>query len=120
MREYLETMLSEIPGITVVGHAVDELGAIGRIDALLPDVVTLDLSLHTGSGLEVLKNIKEHHAAIKVMVLTNYTDEFYVNRCMSAGADYFFDKSFQFMQARAVFWELAHPGRADDKPVTLQ
>jgi hypothetical protein len=37
------------------------------------------------------------------MVLTNCTDEFYVDACKRAHADYFFDKSFQFMQVRNVF-----------------
>jgi DNA-binding NarL/FixJ family response regulator len=120
MREHLEFMLSEIPGIEMVGHAVDELGAIEHIDALLPDVVILDLNLQNGSGIDVLKYTKERHATIKVMVLTNHTDEFYVNRCMNAGADYFFDKSFQFMRVRAVIWQLAHTGWPDGNFSTLQ
>lgn len=109
MHKHLLAMLSEIPGITVVGHAADELGAIERIDALLPDVVILDLNLQAGSGFEVLKNIKEHHAATRVMVLTNYADEFYIKRCMDAGADYFFDKSFQFMWVGKALRQLANP-----------
>jgi len=113
MRERMEVMLSEIPGITLVGHAADELGAIERIDALLPDVVILDLNLQTGSGFEVLKYIKQHHAATKIMVLTNYADDFYIKRCMDAGADYFFDKSFQFMWVGKALRQLANPDGAN-------
>jgi DNA-binding NarL/FixJ family response regulator len=103
MREILRIMLSEFHDVRIVGYAADEAVAIEQIDALLPDVVLLDLNLLSGSGIAVLKNVKKHHAGIKVMVLTNCTDEIYVDACKRANADYFFDKSFQFMQVREVF-----------------
>lgn len=107
MRERLRRMLSEIPGIALMGDAEDETGAIAGIEASAPDLVILDLSLKSGSGIEVLMNVKRNHAAIKVMVLTNHTDEKYVSRCMNAGADYFFDKSFHFPGVDAAIRELA-------------
>lgn len=104
VREHMHSMLSAIPGVEVVGYAVDEQGAIERINALLPDVVTLDISLQPGSGIKVLENIKKEHPSIKVIVLTNYTDEFYASSCKRAGADYFFDKTFQFSRVRSALW----------------
>lgn len=122
MRESLRSMLSEFHDIRIVGYAADEAGAIEHINTLLPDVVILDLNLQSGSGVAVLKNVKKHHAEIKVMVLTNCNDEFYADACKRANADYFFDKSFQFMQVREVFanWNRAsqpnnkHDGRVID------
>ncbi len=105
MRESLRSMLSDFRNVEIVGYAVDEAGAIERINALQPDVVILDLNLQTGSGVTVLKNVKKHIPEIKVIVLTNYSDEFYVDACKRAKADYFFDKSFQFMQVREVISE---------------
>lgn len=115
MHGSLQSALSDIPEVKVVGHAVSESGAIERIDALLPDAVILDIGLQSGSGIGVLENVKKHHAGIKVMVFTHYTDEFYMDRCKRAGADYFLDKSFQFMQLREVLWKWAHTDRLDDK-----
>lgn len=111
MRESLHTMLSDFHDVRIVGYAADETGAIEQIDALLPDVVILDLNLLSGTGIAVLKNVKKHHPGVKVMVLTNCTDEFYVEACKRANADYFFDKSFQFMQVREVFanWSGTNP-----------
>lgn len=107
MNKDLQSMLSDIPDIAVVGHSVDEQDAIEHIDALLPDVVILDISLQSGSGIRVLENVKKRHAGIKVMMLTYYSDEFYVNRCKRAGADFFFDKSFQLPQAHATLLAMA-------------
>jgi two-component system response regulator DevR len=115
MRESLRTMLSEFHDVRIVGYAADETGAIEQINALLPDVVILDLNLLSGSGINVLKNVKKQHAGIKVMVLTNCNDEVYADACKRAHADYFFDKSFQFMQAREVFAGWNKTGFMDNK-----
>lgn len=40
---------------------------IANINALLPDVVILDLKLQSGSGVSVLKNIKKHHAGVNAI-----------------------------------------------------
>lgn len=120
MRDSLQSVLSDMSDVKVVGHSVDEQDAIEHIDALLPEVVILDVSLQSGSGIGVLENVKKRHAGIKVMVFTHYTDAFYADRCKGAGADYFFDKSFQFMQLREALWKLAHPSRPDNKINALQ
>lgn len=104
VRGHLQTMLSPIPGIEVIGYAVDEQGAIKRIGELLPDVVTLDLNLNPGSGIVVLEYLKKCHAAIKVIVLTNHVDDFYIGRCRRSGADYVFDKTLHFSRVNSVLW----------------
>lgn len=115
VRVHLQSMLADIPGVELAGYAVDELGAIERIGKLLPDVVTLDLSLQPGSGLVVLEYIKKHHDAIKVIVLTNYVDQFYTDNCKRSGADCVFDKTFQFTRVRSVLWSWIHAAHSDNK-----
>lgn len=115
MLKGLQSMLSDIPGVKVIGHAADESGAIERIAALRPDVVTLDLRLHAGSGFGVLENIKKHHAGIKVVVLTNCSEYVYVDRCLNAGADYFFDKSLHYLHFCEALRECAC--RLDDSRI---
>lgn len=115
----LRSILSGIPGVTLVGHA-DGADAIERIGTLLPDLVVLDIGLRDGAGIDMLENIKKLHPGIKVMVLADCTDEFYFDRCKRAGADYFFDKAFQLTQAREVIWQWVHPDRLDGKPGALQ
>lgn len=115
MDKCLQSVLSDIAGVTIVGYSTDEQEAIEHIDALLPDVVVLDVSLQSGSGIGVLENVKKYHAGIKVMVLTYYSDEFYANRCRCAGADHFFDKAFQLANARAAFWQWVYADHLDKK-----
>lgn len=108
----VEAMLAGIPNIEVVGHSLDEQDAISQIDALLPDALILDLIMQSGSGVSVLESVKKRHAKIKVMVVTHYSGKEYADRCKAAGADYFFDKSFQLAQVRDVLKQWAHPTEA--------
>ena len=105
MLKSLNFILSGIPGLTVVGHAAGEADAIESIGVLLPHVVILDISLRHGAGMDILKSIKKHHPAIKVMVLGECTDEFYSSNCKRAGADYFFDKAFHLPRVHATLWQ---------------
>lgn len=114
VREHLQSLLSDIPGVAVVGYAENELDAIERIDTLRPDVVTLDLRLQLGSGFNVLKDIKTHHPEIKVIVLANDDNRIYEDKCMRAGADCFFDKTFQFSRVYSALWLWGNVGHADN------
>ena len=115
MRGNLRSLLADLHEVNIVGYSAEEPDAIEQINALLPHVVVLDLNLQTGSGIAVLKNIKKHHAEIKVMVLTNCNDEFYVEACKRAKADFFFDKSLQFMQVHDIFAEWSRADFANNR-----
>lgn len=103
MRENLQGRLSDFHDVNIVGYAADKGGAIEQINALHHDVLALDLNLLSGPAIDVLKNVKKHHEAITVMVLTNCTDVLYENSYKRAKADFFFDKPFQLMQVRDLF-----------------
>lgn len=120
MLENLRSILSDISGVTVIGHATGEAGAIERIDMLLPDLVILDISLKNGAGIGMLENIKKRYPGVKVMILTDCTDEFYFNRCKRAGADYFFDKAFQLTRVRAALWQWVYANCLDKRFEALQ
>ena len=96
IRERLETMLSELKGIEIIGQAKSSTEAEEAIPKLKPDVVILDIRMHGGNGIEVLKNIKKDKNPPLVMMLTNYPYPQYRKKCKDAGADFFFDKSTEF------------------------
>lgn len=89
----LRGLVSEIGGAEVVAEADSQESAIAGISAACPDVAILDLTLASGSGMEVLRHVKEQHPEIKAIVLTNRSEVPYRKRCMALGADLFLDKS---------------------------
>ena len=70
------------------------------------DALVLDLRLPDGSGLEILRSAKQRLPGLTVIVLSNYSDGFYRSRCRQLGADFFFDKSQEFMRIVAVLQSL--------------
>lgn len=96
VRDRLAQMISELPGITVVGHADIAFEAIQEIRRLRPDCVVLDISMPGGSGMYVLETVKREHPGLTVIMLTNFAHDPYRQKCLQLGADYFFDKTSEF------------------------
>lgn len=109
VRDRLITMLSDLSGIDVVGHARDTHVAMGAIKALNPDVVILDLNIPGKGGIKVLQYTKQELPATKVVILTNYAYPQYRKRCLEAGAEVFLDKSTEFERIPVVFAEWMQP-----------
>lgn len=57
IRSLLRSALSQHPSIEVVGIATDGLDALGKIKALRPDVVTLDVEMPRLNGIGVLQRL---------------------------------------------------------------
>jgi DNA-binding NarL/FixJ family response regulator len=93
--EFLTQSFQTVTGLEVTGIAETAAEAIAAFDAQQPDVVILDLSLRTGSGLDVMRRIKQTPSACRVLVFTGHDGELYRERCMRAGADFFFSKNSQ-------------------------
>ena len=107
IRERLPAMLSEIPGIEVVGQAKNGAEALDSIRALNPDVVILDIRMPGKTGIEVLHELKKDKPAPVVIMLTNYPYPQYKKKCLGLGADFFFDKSTDFDKLFDVLKELS-------------
>ncbi len=73
-RLLLRDALSHIPGIRVVGNASAGHAAIEVVDAVSPDLVTLDIDLPGIDGIEILRELKRRHPLVKVLVCTRSSD----------------------------------------------
>ncbi len=96
VREKLSAALSEIEGIEIVGQTPDTQSVVEFVRRLSPEVVLMDIRLRGGNGIDALRTIKRGAPAPIVLVFTNYTHAEYREKCMDAGADFFFAKSPEF------------------------
>jgi DNA-binding NarL/FixJ family response regulator len=106
IRERLKIMISEIGEVEIIGEADNVSEALNAIQRLKPDVVVLDIRMPGGSGIGLLKNIKNSEPAPMVIMLTDYSYPQYRKKCMDFGAEFFFEKSSEFEKVMEVFKQL--------------
>ncbi len=106
MRERIIGMLLDVPGIKIAAEAGNITEARQFITELKPDLMLLDIRMPDGSGVELLKNLRNNHNSMIIIVLTNYPLAQYREKCLELGADYFFDKITEFEQVRDVIIKL--------------
>ncbi|MFH1148034.1 MAG: chemotaxis response regulator protein-glutamate methylesterase [Pseudomonadota bacterium] len=73
-RKILTDILSELPGIEIVGSANTGKSALARVTLFKPDLLTLDVEMPEMDGLEVLANLKEYFPEISAVVLTSLSE----------------------------------------------
>lgn len=95
LRMQLQALLAREPRIRVAGEAADEQAAIQLIAQTQPDVVLMDLALAPGSGLRVLRAIRQLGCGARAVVLSNSYYEEMRRACAEHGISGFFDKSHQ-------------------------
>jgi len=87
LREGLKALLSSQPDLKIVGEAGDGLEAIRCARDHSPDMILLDLSMPTMTGLDAIKEIKRVSTDTKIIVLTVHSTEEYILATLQAGAD---------------------------------
>jgi DNA-binding NarL/FixJ family response regulator len=68
--------------VRIHGSATGE-ATILAIDTVKPDVIVLDIRMPHGDGLSVLEYLNKQHSTIPVVILTNYRNDEYVEKCKS-------------------------------------
>lgn len=85
IREGLKSLLELDGDIQVIAEAVDGKDCLDKLDIVTPDVLLLDINMPKMNGLEVLKNLKERHIKVKVLVLTVHNEIEYLMKAVDIG-----------------------------------
>jgi len=86
VREGLAAMLSREADIDVVGEAADGQEAVDRVGSLRPDIVLMDLQMPRLNGVDAIRQIRERHPEVQMIVLTTYSDDDSIFQGIAAGA----------------------------------
>lgn len=71
-RQELKYLLSEIPDISVIADCANAQDAIGRIEALRPDLIFLDIEMPELNGFDLLRELDYMPQVIFVTAYDNY------------------------------------------------
>jgi DNA-binding NarL/FixJ family response regulator len=86
VREGLALRLSTQRDLQVCGEAETEEEALALVQATCPDLIIVDISLKSGHGIELVKQVKARFPAVKMLVLSGYQESLYAERALRAGA----------------------------------
>lgn len=86
VREWLTTLINQQNDLVVCGEAEDAPRALQAIENLQPDVAVVDITLTSGSGLELVKDVKRVAPRVAMVVLSMHDESLYAERVLRAGA----------------------------------
>ena len=86
VRQGLRVLLMAEGDIDIVGEAENGRQAIQLVKKLLPDVAVMDIAMPVLNGLEATRQITRSVPGTKVLILSTYSDDEYVQQLTEAGA----------------------------------
>lgn len=108
----LRAALGEIPQLEIVGSAETPSEAIETIGAQKPDLVLMDINLRGGSGIDVLRAIKDGGFPGVALMMTSQPSEPIRTACLQLKAAELFDKA-EPEELLAAVTELASKTRSN-------
>ncbi|NMA64849.1 MAG: response regulator [Clostridiaceae bacterium] len=94
MRQSIRLIL-ERNGYEVVGEAANGIEGVRKYKELMPDIVTLDITMPEMSGIDALKVICEFDPNAKVVMVSAMGQEILVKEAILNGAKSFIVKPFK-------------------------
>lgn len=86
LRKGLAQMINMEQDLTVCGEAEEAGKAFELVGTLQPDVAVVDISLKTGNGIELVKNVKARYPELPILVLSMHDESLYAERALRAGS----------------------------------
>jgi DNA-binding NarL/FixJ family response regulator len=102
VREGIRAILAGEPDLKVVGEAASASKLLELVEQTKPDVVLLDARLPGMSGPEACAQLMQHHSELQVLIVSTYTDDELVRRCIAAGARGYVVKDIDRFELKAA------------------
>jgi DNA-binding NarL/FixJ family response regulator len=92
VRRGLAALIDSEPDLEVCGEAPGPTEALTLLDTKQPDLVIVDLSLQTGHGLDLIRQLRARDEGIRVLVLSMHDETLFAERSLRAGAHGYINK----------------------------
>lgn len=86
LRVGLKQILSESGDVVVAGEAGNGSEALAMLRAEKFDALVMDMSMPGKSGIDLIKQIKDEHPKLPILVLSMHKEDVYAVRALKAGA----------------------------------
>lgn len=85
IRDGVRSLIKQNKELVVVGEAQSGRETLEKFQDLKPDLLILDISMPDLNGMEVSREILSSDPEAKIVILSMYDDEDYINRCLEYG-----------------------------------
>ncbi len=110
-RQGLRTLLDAEYDMQVVGEAQEGGEAVAKAAELKPDIVLMDIGMPGLGSFEAVRQIRKHRPETKVMFLSMYDDEDYLQQCLAVGGSGYLLKDSPADQLIAAIREVRRGGK---------
>ncbi len=115
VRSGLQTFLSVIPDLELVGEASGGDEAVVRCGLLKPEVVLMDLMMPGTNGVTATRLIHEKFPSVHILALTSFEEDSLVQDALRAGATGYLMKTVSARDLAAAI-RAAHEGKVTLSP----
>jgi DNA-binding NarL/FixJ family response regulator len=84
--EGIRSLLQSEADIEWMGHAMNAASCLAYLQRQQPDVLLLDINLPDRSGIELCAEIKSKYPAIRIIGLSSFNQQSYIEKMMREGA----------------------------------
>lgn len=102
VREGLRALLSNEPGIDIVGEAGDGAETMSLVKSAKPDIVMMDITLPGLPGIDAVRTIKEASGKTEIIILTTSQRRSYIREALHSGARGYLLKTNSFAEVIAA------------------
>jgi DNA-binding NarL/FixJ family response regulator len=92
VREGMAMRIAGQRDLEVCGEAAAEDEALALVEETGPDLVIVDISLKSGHGLELIKQVHTRHPTVQMLVVSGFQESLYAERALRAGARGYLNK----------------------------
>jgi DNA-binding NarL/FixJ family response regulator len=92
LRDGIKALIAS-ENIEIAGEASTGSELWKLLETSQPDIILMDISLPDTSGIELTRIISEKYPLVKVLILSMFTDESFINQAIKAGAKGYLHKN---------------------------
>ncbi len=87
VRAGIRNALKELPDLEIIGEVGDGPALFAALDQIQPDFLLIDVTMPAFEPVTAICQIRAHYPAMKILVVSAYDDDVYVQGLLGAGVD---------------------------------
>jgi DNA-binding NarL/FixJ family response regulator len=87
VRSGIRTAIEKLPSVVVVGEAGDGPSLVSALELYAPDILLIDVTMPDFEPITAIRQIRSIYPDMKILVISAYDDDVYVQGLLGAGVD---------------------------------